>query len=154
MFLLKILKSILLFAILLLIYFIPAFLFKAEPEYYISLAKPAYAPSSVLFGIVWPILYILFSIYIVINLQNKTLSKEMILYFLINYIISFFFNKVFFIDKNLFLSFAVTFCSFISGLFIFITSFKHSKVQFLFILPYILWTLYASILMTHIYLIH
>ncbi|MDE7162167.1 MAG: tryptophan-rich sensory protein [Anaeroplasmataceae bacterium] len=150
----KILKTILVFVVCMLLYFIPALLFKSDPAFYKALPKPAYAPPAVLFGIAWPILYALFSLYLAIHIVNKSLSKELLIYFVINYIISFFFNKVFFIDKNLFLSFAVTFCSFITGLFIFITTFKKSKKEFLWFLPYLLWTLYATVLMVHIYLIN
>ncbi|MDE6655380.1 MAG: tryptophan-rich sensory protein, partial [Anaeroplasmataceae bacterium] len=143
----KIVKTIVVFGICLLLYFIPSLLFKADPAYYKSLQLPVYAPPAILFGIAWPILYAIFSLYIAIKLINHSLSKEMILYFILNYIISFFFNKVFFIDHNLFLTFAVTFCCFITGLFIFITTFKNSKKEFLVILPYLLWTGFASVLM-------
>lgn len=150
----KIIKTGIIFAVCLLLYFIPSFLFKADPDYYNTLNQPFYAPPATLFGIAWPILYVIFSMYLAIKITNYDLPKEMILYFVINYVISFFFNKVFFIDHNLFLSFTVTFCCFISGLFLFITSFKNNKKEFLVFLPYLLWTLFASILMAHIYLIN
>ncbi|MDE7263835.1 MAG: tryptophan-rich sensory protein [Anaeroplasmataceae bacterium] len=150
----KIFKTIVVFLICLLLYFIPAFLFKAEPAYYEALQKPLYAPPTFLFGIAWSILYVIFSLYLAEKISNKRLSKEMLLYFLMNYLISFFFNKVFFIDKKLFLSFAVTLCSFITGLFLFLTTFKTSKKEFLVFTPYLLWTLFATILMTHIYLLN
>lgn len=150
----KIIKAILLFLFLLGLYSLPALIFKSDVAFYNSLKKPIYAPPAILFGVIWPILYVIFSLYLTIKIINQQITKEMVLYFLINYGISFFFNKVFFIDKKLFLSFVVTFCSFLSGLFIFITTFKTSKKDFLFILPYLIWTGFASILMTHIYLIN
>lgn len=150
----KKIKSIIIFIIILLLYFIPAFLFKIDKAYYNSLNKPIYAPKDYIFAGVWPILYIIFSLYITLKISKNNFSKELIIYFIINYVISFFFNKVFFIDKNLFLSFAVTFASFISGLFIFITSFKNKNKEFSFFIPYIIWTIYASILMANIYLIN
>lgn len=150
----KYIKIGVVFAVCLLLYFIPSLLFKADPAYYKSLNLPSYAPSALLFGIAWPILYVIFSLYIAIKLVNQNLSKEMLVYFIINYIISFFFNKVFFVDHNLFLTFAVTFCCFLTGLFLFITSLKKNKKEFLVFLPYLLWTLFASILMAHIYLIN
>lgn len=150
----KLVKSILLFLFFLGLYFLPAVFFKSDVAYYNSISKPVYAPPGILFGIIWPILYVLFGVFLTLKIHNHSLSKEMILYFAINYGISFFFNKVFFVDKNLFLSFAVTFCSFISGVFIFMTTFKSSKKDFLFILPYIIWTGYATILMTHIYFLN
>ncbi|MCM1131385.1 MAG: tryptophan-rich sensory protein [Roseburia sp.] len=150
----KYIKIGVIFAVSLLLYFIPSLLFKVDPAYYTSLMLPSYAPPALLFGIAWPILYVIFSLYIAIKLGNQDLPKEMIVYFMINYIISFFFNKVFFVDHNLFLTFAVTFCCFLTGLFLFITSFKKNKKEFLVFLPYLLWTLFATILMAHIYLIN
>lgn len=150
----KKIKTFITFLIILLLYFIPAILFRSNQDYYNSLNKPIYAPKGYIFAIVWPILYLIFSIYLAFKIKNKALSKELAIYFIINYIISFFFNKVFFIDKSLFLSFAVTFASFITGLFIFISSFKNKNKEFLVFIPYILWTMYASILMANIYLIN
>lgn len=150
----KLIKNIILFVGCLLLYFLPTLLFKTDPRYYTSLKLPAYAPPSILFQIIWILLYIIFSLFISIKLSNQDLSLEMKIYFIINYSISFFFNKVFFVDHNLFLSFAVTFCSFISGLFIFLTALKRGKKQSLIFLPYILWTGFASILMAHIYFIN
>lgn len=149
----KLIKTLSLFIIFLLLYFLPIFLFKADTSFYNTISKPQYASPSWLFKMIWPILYAIFSFYLAYHLIYKALAKELILYFLLNYIISFFFIKVFFIDKDFFLSFAVAFCSFISGLFILITTFKDSKRDFLYFLPYVLWTLYASILMANIYLI-
>ena len=148
----KFLKAFVPFVVFLLLYFLPALFFKSDQAYYNSLNKPFFAPPAFLFAIAWPILYALFSLYLALKIKDKTLSMEMIFYFVANYIISFFFNKVFFVDKNLFLAFVVTFTSFITGTFIFISTFKFNKKDFLFILPYLLWTLYASVLMANIYL--
>lgn len=148
----KFLKVFVPFVVFLLLYFLSALLFKSDQAYYNSLNKPFFAPPAFLFAVAWPILYALFSLYLALKIKDKTLSMEMIFYFVANYIISFFFNKVFFVDKNLFLAFVVTFTSFITGTFIFISTFKFNKKDFLFILPYLLWTLYASILMANIYL--
>ncbi len=148
----KFLKVAIPFGILLFLYFVPALLYKSDVEYYNSLNKPFFAPPAALFGIAWPILYVLFSLYLAFKIADKTITSEVIFYFVVNYAISFFFNKVFFLDKNLFLSFVVTFTSCITGIFAFISTFKLGKKGFWFILPYIIWTVYASVLMANIYL--
>lgn len=150
----KFIKTICCFFIFLGLYLIPILLFKIDVSFYNTITKPIYAPPSWLFKVTWPLLYGLLSFYLAYKINFHSLAKEVILYFILNYIIGFFFLKTFFIDQDFFLSFAITFCSFISGLFIFITTFKSSKKDFLFLFPYILWTLYASILMAHIYLMH
>lgn len=150
----KVVKIILLFAVLMLLYFLPALLFPSQPEYYRSLNQPFYAPPAILFAIMWPILYVIFALYLAVKYVNRTLSKEQMIYFVVNYLIGFFFNFVFFQNKNLFLTFGVTFFSFITGLFIAFTAYKEDTRQGLIFVPYLLWTFYASILMAHIYLIN
>ncbi len=110
----KWIKIILLFLLFLGLYFLPALLFPVNTEYYKSIQKPFYAPSPLLFGIAWPILYVIFSLYLSIKLVNKTITKSQMIYMFVNYGISFFFNKVFFIEKSLFLSFVVIFLFFIT----------------------------------------
>lgn len=147
-------KGLALFLLFLFIYFIPALVFKSNPEYYASLNKPFYAPPMLLFGIVWPILYAIFSIILAIRIRKRTLTKEQMLYFILNYGISFFFNKVFFINHQLFMSFVVTFLSFVTGLILFVSIRRTSKGEGLALLPYLLWTGFASVLMAHIYFIN
>lgn len=147
----KYLKPSLIFIIVLLIYLLPGFLFKAQPEYYNQLTKPSYAPPAILFGIAWPILFILFSIIITKKIVQNSLKLDQVIYFIINYFLIFFFNKIFFIDKNLFFTLMNTLLCFISGLFLFVSLFKEDKLEALLILPFILWTAFATILMTNIY---
>lgn len=150
----KFFKGLALFLLFLFIYFIPALIFKSNPEYYASVNKPFYAPPMLLFAVVWPLLYAVFSILLAVKILNRTLTKEQGLYFLLNYGISFFFNAVFFIQHQLFLSFAVTFLSFITGILLLFSLRKTSKSESLALIPYLLWTAYASVLMAHIYFIN
>lgn len=147
----KYLKPSLIFIIVLLLYLLPGFLFKAQPEYYNQLTKPSYAPPAILFGIAWPILFILFSIIMTKKIVQNSLKLDQVIYFIINYFLIFFFNKIFFIDKNLFFTLMNTLLCFISGLFLFVSLFKEDKLEALLILPFILWTAFATILMTNIY---
>lgn len=147
----KYLKPFVIFIVLMLFYLLPGFLFKAQPQYYQELIKPNYAPPALLFGIVWPILFILFSILITKKIVQNSLRLDQVIYLIINYFLIFFFNKLFFIDKNLFFTLMNTLLSFISGLFLFISIFKEDKQESLLILPYLLWTAFATILMTNIY---
>ncbi len=150
----KILPAVLLFLLFIGLYFLPTILFPVNKEYYNSLKKPSYAPSAIVFGVVWGILYIIYALYLAIKLRNYTLARDQLFLFLMNFSISFFFNRVFFIDHKLFLSFAVTFLSFLTGLFIFIQTFTKNKKEGFLLFPYVIWTLYATILITHIYFLN
>lgn len=145
------LKYIIIFIVVLLIYFIPGFIFRAKPEYYESLTKPSYAPKAWLFGVAWPILFVLFSILISKKIVQNSLRLDQTLLFLINYFITFFFNKIFFIDKNLLFTLIDTLLCFVSGVLLAVSIYKENKTESLILLPYILWTAFASVLMTQIY---
>lgn len=147
----KYVKTILIFLIVLAVYFLPGIIFKAQPEYYNSLNKPFYAPPAILFGIMWPLLFVLFSILITKKIKQNSLRIDQVIYFVINYFLTFFFNKIFFVDKNLFFTLIDCILCFISGLLLTISIYKENKSESFFLLPYVLWTLFASILMTHIY---
>lgn len=150
----KTFHSILLFILFVLLYFLPTILFPIDKSYYASINKPFYAPPPILFGIVWGILYVIYALYLALKIKNYTLTKEHIFLFIMNFAISFFFNRVFFVDHKLFLSFVVTFLSFLTGLFIFLQNLNKGNKENWFLFPYVIWTLYATILIIHIYLIN
>ncbi len=150
----KYVKPVLIFVIILVVYFIPGLIFRAQPEYYIQLKKPFYAPPALLFGIMWPLLFVLFSVLLTKKILQNSLKVDQVLYFVINYFLTFFFNKLFFIDHNLLFTLIDTALCFISGLLLFICIYKEDKKEAFILLPYLLWTAFASILMANIYFIN
>ena len=68
-------KKVLRFLIILLPWFIGGILFRSDSVYYKSLNKPFFAPPGFLFGIIWPILYILIAISIYKIYQNNSFSN-------------------------------------------------------------------------------
>lgn len=150
----KILRNLALFLLILFLYYLPGLIWMTDSEYYLSLNIPPYAPSPLVFGITWGVLYLIFSIFLTYLLSKKKITKEVMLSFVINYVISFFFNLVFFKLNNLFLTFSVTVLCAASGLLIFISLLKEKRVYAAFATPYLLWTIFASVLMAHIYFIN
>lgn len=148
------LKKLFIFVIILALYFLPSLIWMGDNDYYRSLNLPTYAPAPIVFTIAWSILYIIFASFLTIKITNNNLIKEQMVGFIINYVISFFFNFTFFELKNLFLAFSITVLSCASAIYIFITLLKEKRRNALIITPYILWTLFASVLMGHIYLIN
>lgn len=148
------LKKLLLFILILFLYFLPSLLFRTDRNFYYSLNRPFYSPKPIVFFICWTILYVIFSYILTKKITEKSLSKESVIAFSINYFVSFFYNYAFFIKHNLFLSFAITLLSFLSGILIFITLLKQNRYNSFLVTPYLLWTLFASILMANIYIIN
>lgn len=150
----KYIKNILIFIVVLFVYFVPSIIFKTDIDYYNNLIKPIYAPPSLLFGIMWPILFVLLSNLITKKIINNEYRFDQITYIIVNYFLIFFFNKVFFIDKNLLFTSILTILTFITSFILFINIYKGSKKESLLLIPYVIWTLYASILIINIYLIN
>ena len=139
-------KKILKFILLLLPWFISAIIFKVDTTYYKSLNLPFFAPPPIVFAIVWPILYILITISI-IKTDNKDLNyyKSLIINYFSNQIYTFFFFTI----KSPFIALIDTIIVLISSLFLYLNSNK-SK----YLIPYIIWNIFATILSISIYLMN
>lgn len=118
---------------------------------YPTLNKPPLSPPKILFPIMWSILYLLMGIAYYIYIKNS--NKENIYYY-----IQLFFNLIwsilFFMLKLRFIS--IIWILFLN-LFIIITikSFKEeSKISAYMLIPYLLWTLFATYLNIGIYILN
>ena len=141
------------FLIIIIPWFIGGLIFRSDTTFYKSLNKPVFAPPSILFPIVWTILYILIatSIYLIykdnnykdIPSYNKTL--------LINYFSNQIFSFLFFTIKSPFLALIDTFIVLISSLFLYYESKELNKTSAKLLIPYILWNTFATILIIFIF---
>ena len=149
-------KKIVKFLIIALPWFIGGLLFRSDTVFYKELNKPSFAPPSIVFPIVWTILYILIatSIYLIykdnhykdIPNYNKTL--------LINYFSNQIFSFLFFTIKSPFLALIDTIIVFISSLFLYYESKELNKTSARLLIPYIAWNLFATILIISIFFIN
>ena len=141
-------KKILKFLLIALPWFIGGLLFRSDTIFYKSLNKPFFAPPSIVFPIVWTILYILIAISIYLIYKdtpsyNKTL--------LINYFSNQIFSFLFFTIKSPFLALIDTFIVLISSLFLYYESKELNKTSAKLLIPYILWNTFATILIIFIF---
>lgn len=139
---------------------LPWFLSSLTPidkNYYKNLNLPWFAPPSIAFGIIWTILYIsiAISIYKIINNDNKKDIPNSYKYTLIlNYIANQSFQPLFFYLKNNFLGFILCIITFITSLFMYKETKDVNNSSAKFLIPYIIFTLYATILSLSIYLLN
>ncbi|MBR6690456.1 MAG: tryptophan-rich sensory protein [Bacilli bacterium] len=146
-------KKIVKFLIIALPWFIGGLIFRSDTLFYKSLNKPVFAPPSIVFPIVWTILYILIaiSIYLIykdnyykdIPSYNKTL--------LINYFSNQIFSFLFFTIKSPFLALIDTIIVLISSLFLYYESKELNKTSAKLLIPYIIWNVFATILIISIF---
>ena len=143
------------FFVSLLLYIVPGFIFKIYQDYYNSLKGP-HLPSLV-FIIVWSIIYILMSLFnaYYITLYKKDKNKDLwrlFLFVLINYIFNILYIPFFFILKDLFLSYIICLFIFVTIIFVALESLVFNKKITFLTIPYIIWSAFASVLSILFYL--
>ena len=138
------LKKIVKYLLCLLPWFLSALLFKIDTDYYNSLNLPFFAPPSIIFPIVWTSLYIFISISIYKVIDKANLNYKLAL--IINYISNQLFTLFFFVLKNNFVSFVDCLIVLISSISLYIISNKIDNKSSKYLILYIIWNTFATIL--------
>lgn len=146
-------KKIFKFLIIILPWFIGGLLFRSDTIFYKSLNKPTFAPPSIVFPIVWTILYILIaiSIYLIYKDNNYKDTPNYNKTLLINYFSNQIFSFLFFTIKSPFLALIDTIIVLISSLFLYYESKELNKISAKLLIPYIIWNVFATILIISIF---
>jgi tryptophan-rich sensory protein len=128
-----------------------AILTRGENDFYTSLNLPPFAPSPVVFGIVWTILYVLLgiSLYVARPLnKNSALSFGVLLLFL------FVWPIIFFIFKNIPLSLIWIVLTLIVCAVTTVRFYNENKLSGILLLPLLLWIIFATVLNGAIYFLN
>lgn len=146
-------KKVFLFIIILVPWFLSSLLFRDCLSYFDTINIPFFALPKQLYGIVWGILYILISVSIYKIYQNNRLKdvKNYNLILLINYIFNQLYLFLFFCLKNPLLGLIDALLIFISSLYLYIETKELDKDSAKYLVPYIIFNIYASILSITIY---
>lgn len=145
-------KKILTYFMYLFPWFIGSIIFKVDTNYYKSLKLPFFAPSPIIFPIIWTILYLLITFSIFNTRKEKTTNYST--YLVINYLSNQLFTYFFFVIKNNFLSIIDTLIVFLTSVYLYQETKKLNKKNARYLIPYIIWNLFALILITTIYFIN
>lgn len=143
-------KNLLLFVLFFLIYIVPYFFIKRDLVFYNSLTKINIP--SIVFSIVWTILYSLMAIYLINVYQSLFNKKRLLVYLVINYFSNVLYVLFFFQFKLLFLPFVMCCTSFISILFVWMETILFNKKLSYLIIPNVLWSLFACVLSGYVFL--
>ena len=137
-------KKILKYILFLLPWFLSSILSSSKYNYYNSLNLPFFAPPKIIFPIVWFVLFILiaYTVYKVYPTSDKAYKKALF----INYLSNQLFTILFFNLENLFLSFVGTVIVFMSSLYLYEATYNYDKAVSKYLIPYIIWNLFALIL--------
>lgn len=133
-------------------WFISVLLFKSDSSYYYSLNLPFFAPPPFIFGIIWPILYILITISIYNNYKDSTTNYK--IYLVINYLANQLYSFCFFTLQDNFLSLVDTIIVLISSLYLYVETKTINQKYSKYLIPYIIWNIFALILIFTIFIIN
>ena len=143
-------KKFLVYLLFLLPWFISNLIFKVDTAYYQSLDRPWFAPPPIIFGIVWPILYALIAYSVYKTWSNSNSNYK--IYLVINYIANQLYTLFFFVLKNNFLSLVDTIIILISSLYLYLETKNLNKDKAKYLIPYIIWNIFALILVFTIFI--
>ena len=143
----KILRTIFYLFFPLMVGFLSSILSGDINAFYDTLTKPTFAPPGFIFGIVWPILYILMGIaYYLIKKKNSFKEKDASFWYYTQLFFNFFWSIIFFRFESLWFSFVWLLLLFISIIVTFIKFKEVNKTSAYLLIPYILWVIFAGYL--------
>lgn len=148
-------KKLIIFIISFIIWIIPS-IFIRDYSFYNELNLPFFALPKWAFPIIWTLLYILISISISIiySMYQPKYIKDYNKSLISNYIFNELFTYVLFVFKNLFFSFIIALGNLITSLFLYYETKSLDESSSKFLLPYIYFNVFATILSLTIYFIN
>lgn len=152
----KFIKSALLFIIILLLWSIGGILFPYNGDFYKLLNIPSFALSGKIIGIIWFILYILItiSVYKIIKKTNIIKNSDYTYVLITNYLANQLFSYTFWNLMSPFLAFVMVTITLISSIFLFIETKNIDKKSAYFLIPYVVFNIYAFITSLSIYIMN
>ena len=149
-------KKVLNYLLVFLPWLLSGLLFRVDNDFYSKLSTPSFALNGKALAVSWLILYILIatSIYIVRNKSDILKNKDYLYVLLTNYLSNQLFLYGFFSLKSPFMGFILTTITFVSTIFLFIETRKVDKRASYFIVPYLLFSVYAFIVALSVYIMN
>ncbi len=116
--------------------------------WYAQLNKPPFSPPNWLFGPVWTAIYLLMgvSLFLVLEKKIKKQTDSLVVLFLVQLFLNFLWSVIFFGLHLPLAAFLEIILLWLSILLLIINSWKLSKLSAWFLIPYLCWVSFASIL--------
>ena len=145
-----------LFIWILFLWLLSGLIFKVNNDYYSLLKLPFFTLNGKIISIIWFIIYILItiSIFKIIKKINIFKNKDYLYILITNYLSNQLFMYFFFYLMSPFLGFIITIIISLSTIFLYLETKKISKKFSYYLIPYIIYSTYALILMSTIYFIN
>ena len=133
-------------------WFSSGILFEIDKNYYLNLNLPFFAPPPIIFGIVWPILYLLIAYSVWKTFYGSTTNYK--IYLEINYLANQLFTFCFFILKDNFLALVDVIIGLISSLYLYVETKMLNQPYAKYLIPYIIWNIFALLLIFTIFVMN
>ncbi len=152
----KYLKFIIILVVIFALFLIPSFLYSNNNEFYQEIQRPFFSPPSWVFGVVWTSIYFLIALATTIIATTDTDESKCKYYIIlaINYFLIQSFTPVFFGMESLYGGFIITTLTALASIFLYVSAKKISKPASWLLIPYVLWTMFATVLAGTIYMIN
>ncbi|MFZ7758837.1 TspO/MBR family protein [Bacillus thuringiensis] len=148
-------SSIIVFLLTYGLFYVSSVLFPIDRTWYDALEKPSWTPSGMTIGMIWAVLFGLIALSVAIIYNNYGFKPKTFWFlFLLNYICNQAFSYFQFSQKNLFLATVDCLLVAITTLLLIMFSSNLSKVSAWLLIPYFLWTTFATYLSWTIYSIN
>ncbi len=124
---------------------------------YVSLTKPVFSPPGWVFGIVWPILYILIGIAlyrVYLTLKHENRSYEVLVLYIVQLLLNFSWPIIFFTLRLYGISALIIIILIVLIILCIIKFMKIDKVSSVLLVPYLLWCIYASYLNVMVWILN
>lgn len=150
-------KKVLFFFIVLVLFMLPSFIFRKDVSFYKELILPSFAPKPIVFGIAWSILYLIQSLFItIIYFQYESTEgiKNLKILLFLNFVFNILYMPIFFKFHQLFGGFVICLLV-LTTLILVILKSRELKISYLYLeIPYLLWSVFATILAGFIYFLN
>lgn len=145
-------SSIIVFLLTYGLFYVSSVLFPIDRTWYDALEKPSWTPPGMTIGMIWAVLFGLIALSVTIIYNNYGFKPKTFWFlFLLNYIFNQAFSYFQFSQKNLFLATVDCLLVAITTLLLIMFSSNLSKVSVWLLIPYFLWTTFATYLSWTIY---
>lgn len=121
---------------------------------YGDMVKPPLSPPSIIFPIVWTILYILMGISYFIATKDKENDKDLNQIYILQLLVNFFWPIIFFVLKMYFTAFLWIILLLILVIVMIKELLKNNKISGYLQIPYLIWLLFATYLNIGIFLLN
>ena len=127
---------------------------RSAPNIYLGLMRPKFAPPPIVFGIVWPILYVLMALAFYRMLMLGSLGEDVtfeVVIFIIQFALNLLWPILFFYFNFRLLALIDLVCLIIVLIITVIKFYKKDRIAGILLIPYLIWSSFALILNYEVY---